>query len=416
MTKLSLVLAAFLTFTATLTTHAAPTSTQRFIASLTDELDAKVVGDDELVVLIESAQSGRLANPICEATAELSTERLLAYEGFKNYIDAGDLDAAAIAAWARENLVENARGRARRDESRGDTVVPWKKTPYTIVSTGAYHSCAIDFESNVKCWGGNHMLQSEPPADLGTVVSVSAGGAHTCAIKTDGTVRCWGNVCPGPRDDPTRRLKCEPLQSIEPPADLGVVQSVSAGASHACAIKRDGKLICWGGAEQEEATLPQGLEFAQSVSAGSPFTCAIDAEGRVKCWMGGKLMDQVEDSDAQAVSAGAFMLCVLNRDDTVKCLAGASSSVTSPANLGAVRSVSAGFGEACAIRSDGTVRCWGEGSTLEPPADLGVVESLSLGYSHACVSKLDGTVRCFGEDRDGKLDVPEGLIVKSSRN
>ena len=49
----------------------------------------------------------------------------------------------------------------------------------------------------------------------------------------------------------------------------------------------------------------------------------------------------------------------------------------------------------CAIKSDGTVQCWGKDAygTLSVPADLGVVSSISFGRYHACAIKIDETVQ-----------------------
>ncbi|MFO8071167.1 MAG: hypothetical protein R6V85_04755 [Polyangia bacterium] len=73
------------------------------------------------------------------------------------------------------------------------------------VTAGSYHSCALTSEGGIKCWGGNWHgslgignLSDEGTSPLDVLgfesgaVDVSAGSAHTCAVDADGGVKCWG--------------------------------------------------------------------------------------------------------------------------------------------------------------------------------------------------------------------------------
>ena len=78
--------------------------------------------------------------------------------------------------------------------------------------------------------------------------------------------------------------------------------------------------------------------------------------------------------------------------------------------------VAAGELGTCALRSDGTVRCWGrndhgqvgDGTTTDrfAPAvvsGLADVASLSVGQAHACALLADGRARCWGWNDQGQL-------------
>ena len=76
------------------------------------------------------------------------------------------------------------------------------------VSAGAYHTCAILDNGDLKCWGydgagqlgdGGTNTDTNAPSstaiDLGTgrtAFAVSAGHKHTCAILDNGDLKCWG--------------------------------------------------------------------------------------------------------------------------------------------------------------------------------------------------------------------------------
>ena len=95
--------------------------------------------------------------------------------------------------------------------------------------------------------------------------SVSAGDAHACGMKTDGSVACWGG---------------EEWGRATPPA--GSFGSVSAGALHTCGLKADGTVVCWGDSELGQTTAPNG-SFA-SLDAGRAHTCGVKPDGSVECW------------------------------------------------------------------------------------------------------------------------------------
>jgi VCBS repeat-containing protein len=76
---------------------------------------------------------------------------------------------------------------------------------------GEGHTCALLNDGTIRCWGANNSGQlgygnttyigdnelpgSAGPVDLGlrdTAVAVTVGNVHTCALQTDGAVRCWG--------------------------------------------------------------------------------------------------------------------------------------------------------------------------------------------------------------------------------
>ena len=95
--------------------------------------------------------------------------------------------------------------------------------------------------------------------------SVSAGGSHACGVKTDGSVACWGDDLFGQDTLPS-----------------GEFSSVSAGHSHTCGVWTDGSVACWGDDLFGQDTLPSG-EFS-SVSAGLSYTCGVRTDGAVACW------------------------------------------------------------------------------------------------------------------------------------
>ena len=70
-----------------------------------------------------------------------------------------------------------------------------KRGPYLHISAGLGHTCAVlTRDQSVVCWGGDGSGQSTPPTTLAgrAFVNVATGTAHTCAIDVNGTIACWG--------------------------------------------------------------------------------------------------------------------------------------------------------------------------------------------------------------------------------
>jgi alpha-tubulin suppressor-like RCC1 family protein len=61
---------------------------------------------------------------------------------------------------------------------------------FKSVSGGGYHTCGVQSDGHVACWGRNNHGEAALPA--GTFTSVSAGVDHTCGVRTDERVACWG--------------------------------------------------------------------------------------------------------------------------------------------------------------------------------------------------------------------------------
>ena len=89
--------------------------------------------------------------------------------------------------------------------------------------------------------GGARLGQSAVPSDLGSAVAIAAGGYHTCALEADGAVRCWGDNDDGQTDVPS---------------DLDSALAISAGRYHTCAIDAEGSVRCWGDNDDGQSDVP----------------------------------------------------------------------------------------------------------------------------------------------------------------
>ncbi len=283
------------------------------------------------------------------------------------------------------------------------------------------HSCARRGDGAVLCWGRNYSGQigngqhggtggqwihaSTPTlvAGLGGAAQqVVVGSQFSCALRDDGRVLCWGDDSDGVigYDSRDHSISATPALRDNP---TGIVRLMAAGG-HACALDEEARLHCWGNRTTGQlgdgslgyATVPspaQELDNIRSLSTGSrPFSCAATEIGQVHCW-------GLNENDV--LSAGPAR---------AKTTPGAPVSAVSGA-----QSVSVGGNHFCALLTSGQVSCWGRNergqlgrshSFLESPAiiaGLGQVTRVALGWQHSCALHSTGKVSCWGLNSSGQL-------------
>ena len=174
------------------------------------------------------------------------------------------------------------------------------------VSAGERHTCAIRGNGELLCWGDNSQGQlgdgtvtdrpvptpvSVPASDI---VAVSTGPWHTCAIRENGELLCWGHNSYGQLGTGTATYYPNPIPTPVPGLTSGVT-AVSAGVSHACAIKEDRELLCWGGnsagalgdgttTDRFVPTPVSGLASGVAAVSTGAHTCAIKEDNGLLCW------------------------------------------------------------------------------------------------------------------------------------
>jgi Putative Ig domain/Regulator of chromosome condensation (RCC1) repeat len=201
-----------------------------------------------------------------------------------------------------------------------------------FVSVGGSHTCAIRDDGTLVCWGDDSAGQLDG-VPSGTFQSVSAGGSHTCAIRTSDHLTCWGDDSDGVVSDaPTGYHHWWHWHHHH---HLPEFLAVSVGDAHACAIRDDGTLACWGDDSAGQLDgVPSGT--FQSVSAGGSHTCAIRDDGTLVCWgndSAGQL-DDVPDGQFQAATAGGTRTCAIGDGGGLVCWGSNGQGPTQPELIG----------------------------------------------------------------------------------
>lgn len=278
-------------------------------------------------------------------------------------------------------------------------------------AAGEHHTCTLDEDLTVSCWGANTSGQvgdgttfsRQVPtfvAGLNDATKLTAGRDHTCAMRNDGTIACWGSNTSGQLGHGTRTIR--ELSPIDVPGIDSAVD-VAAGAHHTCALLVSAEVYCWGyngtgqlgdGSTQDRSVPGKvfGLPQVTELAAGEGHTCALASTGSINCWGGNHFGELGDGTDRERLSPTT--------------VAGITDSVH----------IAAGDLHTCAILENGAVRCWGynhhghigdgtETHRLIPVPVVGISDAhlLAAGDSHTCAARLNGTILCWGDDGDGQL-------------
>lgn len=119
------------------------------------------------------------------------------------------------------------------------------------VDLGMYHSCAVLTDGTAACWGGDAgsgKLGNGSGANTATptlvsgltgVRQISASYYHTCAVLWNTTVKCWGRGAYGALGQGTTSDSFTPVSVMAPPETLSAPSSVTVTATASTAKSLD---------------------------------------------------------------------------------------------------------------------------------------------------------------------------------
>ena len=272
---------------------------------------------------------------------------------------------------------------------QGDVLLPTNVTGLTQqasqISAGTYHSCAVTFAGGVKCWGSNvygalglatvggiYNVPTDVPGLLSGVRRVQVTAQQGCALLGNNTeVRCWGTNVAG-------LLGVDP--AVTASSNVPLATSVNLGLN-------PGETVL-----DIVASAGNNDETIASV-------CALTSSNRLRCWGSNRFGQLGIGGTAKAVWQAVTPI-------------GFESGVTA---------VALGLGHTCAIKTGGSLFCWGSeysgvlgngyatGQLNTPsttPVDLGLgvtATAIAAGGLNTCAVLSSGKAACWGANDWGQV-------------
>ena len=334
----------------------------------------------------------------------------------------GVREAGALWCWGRNAFEHLGDG---TNVTRVAPVVIGAGKTWSRVALGRTHTCGIATEGGVNglwCWGrdangelGNGAgatnqatpgLIAATAGDTSAWADLDAGFNYTCAVREDGTLWCWGLNSRGQLGDGTKTARGTATKTL--PADATDWTAVAAAGEFTCGLRGAGALWCWGRNDSGQL----GLGFVSAL-ADAPATPA-----------------QVGTATYSAVDVSANHACAVKTDGTLWCwgrnasgelgLGNTAGPVTSPAQVGNANDWARPFlGNGtfmCALKKNGDLYCWGTGSfgqlglgsltsftSPQKVPSVGPWKAASIGNEHACGISQAGKLACWGASNLAQL-------------
>lgn len=228
-----------------------------------------------------------------------------------------------------------------------------------------------------------------------TVIQVTAGISHTCVLKSNGRVTCWGLNSSGQLgyghtqnigDDPGETPASAAKSGLGGDVDVGgKVIQIEAGGLHTCALLETGNVRCWGAGSSGQL----GYGNINSIGDNEAPASAGDVP------LGGK---------AVQISAGAAHTCALLDTGRMRCW-----GKTTFGRLGYSRQIAFDHGANLGDQPGDTPNIIGD-------ADVGGdISQISAGDEHTCalfvVGGVASKVRCWGKGVNGRLGYADVFIT-----
>ena len=126
-----------------------------------------------------------------------------------------------------------------------------------------------------------------------------------------------------------------------------------------------------------------------------------------------------------AISAGGDITCAIRTNGTIACWGrdgvgqarapdGQFSAITTSAKRPVAYDSVASWAvpsHSCGLRTDGTIACWGGNDSGQSDAPDGQYTAIAAGPSHTCAIRADGTIACWGDDDYHKVSAPGGTCA-----
>ena len=333
----------------------------------------------------------------------------------------------------------------------------WGANQYgQLAAPSSAEVCKVDPVATGSC-------RARPAAVAGDLkfTAIDAGESHVCALAGDGQAFCWGDNSSGQLGNVDSSETCTVTyyeqrgygptlcsrvpRAVESPLRF---TSITAASGFTCALTREGAAHCWGhwtNRRMGGAGSPIGNGLPTHIEAPEAFTqiaadggraCALTAAGRVYCW--GRALSPSPIATAvsfTALSRGWRHTCGIARDSTAHCWGenesgqlgngevnprfdSGDTTVHAVAGNVKFREIDAGFLSTCAIATDGTQYCWGDGSVIGVAATdrcthaeassacalrpvrttLTDVVGMTSGFTHRCALRAGGEASCWGNN------------------
>jgi alpha-tubulin suppressor-like RCC1 family protein len=287
-------------------------------------------------------------------------------------------------------------------------------TTWKQVSSTNSQTAAVKTDGTLWTWGygGSGQLGNNAATDRSTPVTtfaggtdwkqVSSGNTHTSAIKTDGTLWTWGNNSSAQLGVNDATNRSTPVTTF---AGGTTWKQITCGAFHTAAVKTDGTLWTWGAGTEGQ------LGVNNATNRSTPVTTFVGGTNWKQVSAGGLHTIALTDDGINKE------LYVFGFNSIAQLGINANSSIPSALDGTTWKQITCGGYHTAAVKTDGTLWMWGfNGSGQLGNSDVidkyvpvttfaGGTDwkQVNATFRSTAAIKTDGTLWTWGNGTDGQL-------------
>jgi hypothetical protein len=264
---------------------------------------------------------------------------------------------------------------------------------FTKVVGGSNHGCALLTNGRAGCWGSANNLNAVQTNKTG-IVEIVAGASDTC-MATATQARCYGRGY---------------LLSLSG-AFTKLAIDGRGTYNNLCGINAAGEIKCdtdnFSNSFVNNA--PTTGNYVE-VEVANGFGCGRTSAGAIVCW----------DNQQGYNVNGTFKSIALARSACLLNMTGVAECITYDEVTTLVAPMTAGFVDidtesrpgsqfnttveyACAVSPTNGLVCWGERPSGVPAAEAGDFVKIDAAPNHACAVRSDGTAKCWGNTQGAMI-------------
>lgn len=318
-----------------------------------------------------------------------------------------------------------------------DTSGVLKDKKIVKMSSGDYHSLAIDKEGQIYSWGNNSFGQlgnnltkkSGSPVKVDTsgvlkdkkIVEVSAKSSYSLALDSEGQVYSWGDNGYGQLGNNSNVNSRVPVKVDNSGGlkDKKIVQ-LSAGYNHSLVVDTEGQVYGWG--NNRFGKLGNGLTSSSRIPVKVDTSDVLKNKKIIQV-SGGYSQSLALDSEGHVYSWGYNFHGQLGNNSNVNSSLPVGVDTSSVLKDKKIIQIDTGYNNSMAVSSDGQVYAWGfnergqlgsgsvEGAYIRTPVKVdtsGVLKNKAVvqidsGTHHVVAVDSDGKTYSWGHNANGQL-------------
>lgn len=293
-----------------------------------------------------------------------------------------------------------------------------REGPFVAIDVSELLFCGLTIDGHAECW--DSFLNNSVQSSNSRFSSIGTGGATGCGLRPDGAVECWGLGL----WDAMRDVGEGPFAAGE-----GPFTTFAVSWDTVCAVRFDGVVICSANEFEPYPHKPLAVDVV-SVAARELVFCAITTSREALCWdywqeagfeASPLRADQPPDGPYEKlfVDAQGMNACGLRQDQSIACWGDTAARVGTDGSVERFSQLAVGRWHSCGLRPSGAITCWDHSPGSRQAAPVGNVPSgefvdISIGRTlpsyvpFTCAVRVSGELMCWRADFEKPWPAPRG--------